>query len=73
MHEQDHKQFSTLQKLIKAYFCFKFRHMSYKEEPRKKKLSSPFIFQNFFLSLLNHAKIHVIYVKKKKFLTKIYN
>ena len=38
--------------------------MSFKEELRRKKLSSPFIFWEIMIFYLNRDDIHVIYVKK---------
>ncbi len=51
------------------FFCFKYRQMSFKEELRRKKLSSPLIFLKKIIFYLNRIDIHVIYVKK--FLTKV--
>ncbi len=51
---------------LSIFVCCKYRRMSFKEEQRRKKLSSTFIFLeskkiNF---LLKHIKIHVVHVKK---------
>ncbi len=44
MHEHEHKESSTFLRWIQDFFCFKYRPMSFKEEPQKEKLSLPFIF-----------------------------
>ncbi len=47
------------------FFCFKYRHMSFKEELHRKKLSLPFNFWKIINFPLNRVDILV-----KKFLTK---
>ena len=69
MHEQEHEELSTFLRWIQAFFCFKYRQMTFKEELRRKNIVSPFIFWKKINSYLNRVDIHVIYVKK--FLTKM--
>ncbi len=46
-------QFSTFQEMNPSTFCFKYRHMPFKEELLKKKLSSPFNFwKNIIVKML---------------------
>ena len=61
MPEREHKPFSTFLWWIQYFFCFKYRQISFKEELREKKLSSPFIFwkKNRFSKIY----ILVIYVE----------
>ncbi len=49
----------------KLFFCFEYRLMSFKGEPRKEKLTSPFIFwRKFFFLHFNRVDIHEFYLKK---------
>ncbi len=56
MHQREHKESSTFLRWIQAFFCFKYRLMSFKEELQKEKLSLPLIYWkkiNFYLNLVD--------------------
>ena len=54
MHEREHKESTPSCGESKLFLCFKYRLMSFKEEPQKEKLSLPLF---FFWKIINFCDL----------------